>query len=172
MSAIDLPPLRERRSDIPLLAEHFLARFNQELGTDVHGIAPGALQMLLNYQWSGNLRELESVLKRAMLRSTGPVLSCELFARSLQHVASPLPCNSGTDGDWRDFVRCKIAEGTNSLYTQTLQRMEQHLLSEVLDHTRGNKLQAAKILGMTRGTLRSKLNSLGITVERVVGREP
>ena len=64
-----------------------------------------------------------------------------------------------------------MEEGTDSLYSQTLHHMEKHLLAEVLQFTHGNKVRAARILGMTRGTLRAKLASLGITVERVVGHE-
>jgi two-component system nitrogen regulation response regulator GlnG len=169
--AIDLPPLRERRNDIPLLAEHFLAQFNQELDTDIHGIAPDALHMLLEYHWPGNVRELESVLKQAMLRATASVLASDVFAPSLQQAPPALPSGSSADDDWREFIRIKIEEGTDSLYSQTLQHMEKHLLTEVLRFTQGNKVQAARILGMTRGTLRAKLGTLGITVERVVGRE-
>ncbi len=169
--AIDLPPLRERRADIPLLTEHFLAQFNQELDTDIHGIAPDALQVLLDYHWPGNVREMESVLKQAMLRATASVLSSDVFAASLQQAPPALPSRSSGDGNWQEFIQVKIEEGTGSLYSQTLQHMEKHLLTEVLRFTQGNKVQAAKILGMTRGTLRAKLGTLGITVERVVGHE-
>jgi two-component system nitrogen regulation response regulator GlnG len=168
---IDLPPLRQRRSDIPLLAEYFLARFNQHLDTDVHGIAPDALQLLVDYQWPGNVRELESMLKQAMVRATAPVLGCEFFSPTLKQRLPDLPNGSSAAGDWQEFIRVKMEEGTDSLYSQTLHHMEKHLLTEVLQFTHGNKVRAAKILGMTRGTLRAKLASLGITVERVVGHE-
>jgi two-component system nitrogen regulation response regulator GlnG len=170
--AIDLPPLRERRGDIALLAEHFLSQFNRELEKDVHGIAPDAMQMLLDYHWPGNVRELESVLKQSALRATAPVLTSEVFPSTLKpDPPAPPVVGTGVSGDWRQFIRTRMEEGTDSLYAQALQHMETHLLSEVLQFTQGNKVQAAKILGMTRGTLRGKLSSLGITVAHVVGRE-
>ena len=71
---IQLPPLRERRDDIMVLLEHFLQRFSRELGKDVHGISPEALDILMRYPWPGNVRELQSVLKQALLHATGSVL--------------------------------------------------------------------------------------------------
>jgi two-component system nitrogen regulation response regulator GlnG len=169
--AIDMPPLRQRQGDIALLAEHILARLNQQLARDVHGIAPDALQMLLDYSWPGNVRELESVLKQSVLRTTAPVLTSEVLSASLKRHSPALPTAAGAVGDWREFIRTRIEQGTDSLYSQTLQHVEKHLLTEVLQFTDGNKVRAAKILGMTRGTLRAKLSSLGITVERVVGHD-
>src|SRR5437660_2034933 len=71
---IHLPPLRERGDDLPLLVRHYLRRFSRELGRDVQEIAPEALERLRNYAWPGNIRELQSVLKQALLRATGPLL--------------------------------------------------------------------------------------------------
>src|SRR5207237_4046840 len=71
---IHLPPLRERGNDLPLLVRHYLRRFSRELGRDVQEIAPEALERLRNYAWPGNIRELQSVLKQALLRATGPLL--------------------------------------------------------------------------------------------------
>src|SRR6202011_2216791 len=71
---IHLPPLRERGDDLPLLIRHFLRRFGRELGRDVREVAPEALQRLRTYPWPGNIRELQSVLKQALLRASGAVL--------------------------------------------------------------------------------------------------
>src|SRR5262249_39807759 len=71
---IRLPPLRQRAGDLPLLAQHFTRRFNRELGKEVDGITPEALELLQRYPWLGNVRELQSVLKQAMIQATGPVL--------------------------------------------------------------------------------------------------
>src|SRR6516165_4164763 len=71
---IHLPPLRERGDDLPLLIRHYLRRFSRELGREVQEVAPEALERLRGYLWPGNIRELQSVLKQALLRASGPVL--------------------------------------------------------------------------------------------------
>ena len=71
---IHLPPLRERGDDLPLLVQHYLRRFSRELGREVREVAPEAMERLRGYSWPGNIRELQSVLKQALLRATGPVL--------------------------------------------------------------------------------------------------
>ena len=71
---IHLPPLRERGDDLPMLVHHYVRRFNRELGREVREVAPEAMEKLRGYSWPGNIRELQSVLKQALLRSTGPVL--------------------------------------------------------------------------------------------------
>ena len=71
---IHLPPLRERGDDLPLLVRHYLRRFSRELGREVHEVAPEALERLRSYSWPGNIRELQSVLKQALLQASGPVL--------------------------------------------------------------------------------------------------
>src|SRR5947209_16349313 len=72
--AIHLPPLRERGDDLPLLVQHYLRRFSRELGREVQEVAPDVLERLRSYRWPGNIRELQSVLKQALLRASGPVL--------------------------------------------------------------------------------------------------
>src|SRR5205807_7135709 len=72
--AIHLPPLRERGEDLPLLVRHYLRRFSRELGREVRDVAPEALERLRDYSWPGNIRELQSVLKQALLKASGPVL--------------------------------------------------------------------------------------------------
>ena len=74
MFTIRLPPLRERGDDLPLLVQHYLHRFNQELNRDVCEVSPEAMERLCAYRWPGNIRELQSVVKQVLLRSTGNVL--------------------------------------------------------------------------------------------------
>src|SRR5262249_12902588 len=71
---IRLPPLRERAGDLPLLAQHFIRRFSRGFGKDMDGVTPEALKLLQGYPWLGNVRELQSILKQAILQATGPVL--------------------------------------------------------------------------------------------------
>jgi two-component system nitrogen regulation response regulator GlnG len=166
---IHLPPLRDRGDDLALLVQHYIRRFNRELGKDVQGVAPDALEALRQYTWPGNVRELQSVLKQALLQATGTILAADFLPVSVlkrNHLmdalapdeASPLP----------QFIEEQLAAGAEDLYERSLRRMERILLSRVLQHTNGNQVQAAKILGITRGSLRNKLRELGITIGRTV----
>jgi two-component system nitrogen regulation response regulator GlnG len=176
--AIRLPPLRERGGDLPLLIQHYLHRYNPELGKEVQGLAPEALALLLRYGWPGNVRELQSVLKQALLQATGSVLVPDFLPASLHRevpsITEGMPRGeTSAAGDPQEknlglFIEDALQSGKEDLYAETLQRMERLLLTRVLQHTNGNQLQAAKILGITRGSLRTKLRELGITIERTV----
>lgn len=162
---IKLPPLRERLDDLSLLVDHFLKRFNRELGKEVQRVDPETLDILRKHSWPGNLRELQSVLKQALLRATGPVL----LADFLPPLGAPEPAPAlAMANDWDAFVQQRIDAGSQDLYAELLEQMESHLLTRVLNYTGGNQLQAAKILGITRGSLRTKIRALGIMIEKGV----
>jgi two-component system nitrogen regulation response regulator GlnG len=166
---IRLPPLRERIEDLPDLIKHFLTRFNRELGKDVHAVPDGALALLRNYPWPGNIRELQSVLKQGLLNASGPVLAPEFLPLSIQGGTTSRTNGALTNSaDLERHIEDRIAAGSGDLYAETLEVMERQLLTAVLRHTQGNQLQAAKILGITRGSLRTKIRALGITIERSV----
>ena len=172
---IELPPLRERRDDIMVLLDHFLMRFSRELGKDVHAICPEALELLLRHDWPGNVRELQSVLKQSLLHATGPVLVPEFLPEQIKtRKAGPTAETKAdvqhTDG-WESFVTRRLQAGSEDLYAESLNLMEKFLIARVLRHTAGNQSQAAKILGITRGCLRNKIRSLGISIGQVVSVE-
>jgi two-component system nitrogen regulation response regulator GlnG len=168
---IKLPPLRERLEDLPLLVDHFLKRFSRELGKDVQQISPETLELLGQHPWYGNLRELQGVLKQALLQATGPILVPEFLPESVR--------NQGTKGKEtgpggvlsESFVSERLQMGSQNLYAEALELMERTLIVKVLEHTQGNQLQAAKILGITRGSLRFKIRALGITIGRSVSAD-
>jgi two-component system nitrogen regulation response regulator GlnG len=174
--SIRLPPLRERGDDLPLLVQHYLRRFNRELGKSVERVAPEALEQLRRYAWPGNVREVQSVLKQALLQTTGPVLLAEFLPPQLSRPEpadhSLVPGESAlAPGDLQPlqhFIEERLQAGSENLYEESLRRMERILLTRVLQHTNGNQLQAAKLLGITRGSLRGKLRDLGITIARTV----
>ena len=167
--SIQLPPLRERGDDLPLLVEHFVQRFARELGKDVQRVAPEVLDILRRHTWPGNVRELQSVLKQALLHATGPVLVPEFLPASLRGDGQPNgPAASTMVADWDQFLKVRLQAGSTHLYAEALALMERQLLTGVLRHTQGNQVQAAKILGITRGSLRNKIRALGITIERAV----
>lgn len=166
---IHLPPLRERGEDLPLLLNHFLTRFSNQMGKDVQRTSPETLRLLNNYDWPGNIRELQSVLKNAILQSSGPELLAD-FLPDLQRdspAGGPHGPSAPSDSS-QEFVRQRLRNGSTNLYQEALQQMERQLLTQVLRHTGGNQLKAAEILGMTRGTLRKKIRVLDIQIERVV----
>jgi two-component system nitrogen regulation response regulator GlnG len=165
---IRLPPLRERGDDLRILVDHFVRRFGRELGRAVHEVAPEALALLQAYPWPGNVRELQSVLKQSILQMRGAVLLAECLPANL--AAAPAAPEGG-GFDWDRFVAGRIATGTENLYDECLARMEWEVLVRVLRHTGGNQLQAARILGITRGNLRTKIRAHGITIARSVSAD-
>jgi two-component system nitrogen regulation response regulator GlnG len=165
---IRIPPLRERSEDLPLLARHFVHRFAKELGKDARTIAPEALERLRAYSWPGNVREFQSVIKQALLQATGPVLLAEF----LPELGPPPAATGGAPALEQDFAALsrwigqRLAEGSTSLYADFQALTDRHLLRLVLQHTSGNLSQAARYLGITRATLRSKLQALGLASEK------
>lgn len=168
---INLPPLRERDGDLPLLVNYFLNRFSRELEKNVHQISPEAMSLLRAYTWPGNLRELQSVLKHAVVEATGPMLVPKFLPENIRRVAggeaSP-KLNSSLDEDLLGFIRQRVAAGTEHLYDEVIQHVERTLLNEILRTVDGNISRAAAILGISRSTLRIKLAAVGIQLDRSV----
>ena len=171
--SVRLPPLRDRGDDQALLIDYYLRRYGRELGKPVQAVGPAAAGALAAYPWPGNVRELQSVLKQAIIRMRGSALLAEDLPAAVSGVAAPepaatAPASTAEVFDWDRFVAGRIAAGTEDLYAEALERMEREVLVRVLRHTGGNQLQAAKLLGITRGSLRTKIRALGITINREV----
>ncbi|MEZ6124768.1 MAG: sigma-54 dependent transcriptional regulator [Planctomycetaceae bacterium] len=177
--SIYLPPLRERGDDIRLLAEHFCAVFARQLNREVSGLAAETISLLTKYPWPGNVRELQSVIKRALLEATGPIivpafLPDQIRAGSGRRSSEPVPAPAAHPEhsqhviDWNDFLTTRLQAGSETIYEEAVQAMERIVLPHVLQHADGNQLQAARILGMSRATLRGKCRQHGITVDKVV----
>jgi len=158
---ITMPPLRKRRSDIPILAEHFLARFSREFGTGARTISPAAMEALKKYNWPGNVRELENVIRRAvLLSSTMEILPCDLNITPGERGGDSL--ENLIAARLRPFVERMEARGRQDIYALIMPFMERPLLRLVLERTGGNQLRAAEVLGINRNTLRKKIKLLGI----------
>jgi two-component system nitrogen regulation response regulator GlnG len=166
---IHLPPLRERGKDLDLLVDHLVRRYSREMDREVQTVAAQTMEVLRRYSWPGNVRELESVLRQGLLNATGPVLLPEFLPPGLS--PHPTPPTAPVDHGLDSFVTERIAAGSADLYAEAITRLERALLPRVLRHTGGNQLQAARLLGITRGSLRSKLRELGIRVERTVSSD-
>ena len=163
MVTIQLPPLRDREDDLQLLAEYFLRKYGKQFQKQVRTLAPETLELLRQYHWPGNVRELESVIKESLLVSRGTVLLPE-FLPTLSHDEMPsVSAKLSPPYLSQQFVTERLRAGSTNLRAEAIAIAERQLLREVLQHTRGNQLKAAGILGISRVTLRSKLKSLGIT---------
>lgn len=183
---IRVPALRERPEDLELLVSHFMQRIANVSSTQESQGPPrvsnAALQMLKNYDWPGNIAELKSVLQGVLTESRGAVLATDALTRLLQvgrktvAISDAEPSNakpgpvaiqetatckskSGNAWDLKEFVDQQIALGTERLYEQAIERLDEQLLELVMQYTNGNRVKAAKLLGITRTSLRRKMNS-------------
>lgn len=139
---IELPPLRERKEDIPLLIQNFINRIGKEMKKEISGVAEEALKILLNYSWPGNIRELENVIQRAITLSQHETILPEDLPSSMTH-----------DGDEN-----LIEKGLREQYT--IDRLEKEYILKILREVGGNKSKAAEILGLDRKTLYRKLQEI------------
>ena len=171
---ISLPPLRERGDDIELLLQHYLPRYSRELGRDVPSLKPETLNLLKRYSWPGNVRELQSTVKQMLLNSRdstfGPaVLPGEIL---LETQALPLPAECDhMSAAWEHFVNERLAAGSENIYSEAVELMEREIIPRILKHTGGNQLQSARLLGIARNSLRSRIRSLRIQIGRSVDWE-
>jgi two-component system, NtrC family, response regulator AtoC len=142
--AIDIPPLREHKEDIPALAAFFLEKLARESGQPVRSLAPDALRKLIDYHWPGNVRELENILARGVTLASGEVLDAADI-----HLDSP-----GT----------RIAASSTAALPpgMTLEQWEDEMIREALRRANGNKSQAARALGLSRNALRYRLSKIGV----------
>jgi DNA-binding NtrC family response regulator len=160
---ISIPPLRERRDDIPLLAQRFALRTAAEMNKEIHGVSPEALALLQQYDWPGNVRELQHAVERAVILSPEPILQVHAFdgvrfglstsasGPNLARASLGAPTFSGDRGE----VGPRSAVILTSL---NVDAAEQVLIARALEVAQGNRTRAAELLGMSIRTLRTKLN--------------
>jgi len=175
---IHLPPLRERGNDINLLINFFIRRFSKQLGKSVEGISTDAMELLRNHEWPGNVRELQGVIHHSILMATGPVIVPENLREKIQNENNtPTVSNSSSDSgpgttsasiEIEPFVQNRIDSGSRAIYAETLEMMERKLIVKILAETGGKQSQAAEILGITSGSLRTKIRPLGILIYQIV----
>ena len=146
--SIEVPPLRERSEDIPLLAAHFLEKFAARNRKNVKGFAPQALDMLRRYAWPGNVRELQNAVERAVILCTGDLITGPELPASVTGAAEQAAPATET------------AEA--SLAGLSLEALERRAIEDTLRQTEDNKSEAARRLGITRATLHNKLRKYGL----------
>jgi DNA-binding NtrC family response regulator len=168
--AVPLPPLRERKEDVPLLLDHFLRKFSEENKRPVGRFSPGALRLLVDYEWPGNVRELENVVERAVVLSSQELLEVELLPESvrtrelvggvrlqLSEIMPPLPGEHGS--------RSGADSARNSLF-QIMDEIERRVICDMLERTEWNQTEAAENFHIPLSTLNQKIKRLGIEVRR------
>jgi two-component system nitrogen regulation response regulator GlnG len=164
---IHLPALRERGDDLDLLVDYYTRRFGHELGKPDSAVPMETRAVLRAYDWPGNVRELQSALKQGLLQMRGSILLPEFLPAGVRSPAAEAE-EPGVGAELDRFVQDRIMAGSEDLYAECLALMERRLITRVLQHTGGNQVQAARILGITRGSLRTKIRSLNITIGRSV----
>jgi two-component system response regulator AtoC len=143
---VAVPPLRERRDDIPLLVEHFIRRASRLLHKDVSGVSPAALDVLRAYPWPGNVRELQNLVERSVALVEGPVIEVKDLPLDLM-----LP-----------DVRSLVDDPTTLPLREARERFERQVVLRVLERVRWNQSEAARLLGLHRNSLKAKLAAWGI----------
>jgi Nif-specific regulatory protein len=143
---IELPPLRERQGDIPLLVTHFVEQFSRAMGISRKEVSPEMLALLVAHSWPGNVRELENVMKRACTLAVGEVLTPESLPPYIPSGVAPLELGSIED-------------------SKSLAERDRQYILEVLGQEQWNMSRAARVLGIHRATLYRKLLSMGLKPE-------
>jgi two-component system nitrogen regulation response regulator GlnG len=166
---IPVPPLRERRGDIPELIEFFVDKVNRDLGTAIVGVSDDARELLMRHSWPGNVRELENALLRAAVLAGGRTLVPEDFAlagQPRQIAAEALPLEEAVRRRLAELLQADATATPSDLHALLINAVERPLIEVVLERAGGNQVKAAEMLGINRNTLRKKITELGIEVRR------
>ena len=170
---LTLPPLRDRRGDIPDLIQFFIDKFNRDLGTAIVGVSDDVRELLMRHTWPGNVRELENALLRAAVLARGRTLVPEDFAlagQPRQSSAEVLPLEEAVRHRLAELLERDAGVPVGELHATLISAVERPLIEIVLERSGGNQVKAAEMLGINRNTLRKKITELGIEVRRLVSR--
>jgi two-component system nitrogen regulation response regulator GlnG len=159
-----LPPLRERREDIPLLARHFLQKSAQELGTEPKRLSEAAVKHLATLPWSGNVRQLQNVCHWLTVMAPAQNVEIADLPPELLGEAPVRPAD-----DWRAALeraaRDALNQGRRGIMDELSKQFEKVLINAALRHTAGRRIEAANLLGLGRNTLTRKIQELGLLEE-------
>ena len=163
---LNLPPVRERVGDIPILAEYFLRRFSDEMGIDSPGLTDKAKEVMESYSWPGNVRELGNAVQKGLIFSRGaPICSEEISqAIKIETEALVVPPDLPPDSI-EEWIKASLAAGGNNLFVDMVDQFSKILMTQALLITGGNRSQAAKLLGLSRPTLLAKIEKYRIKIE-------
>jgi DNA-binding NtrC family response regulator len=158
-----IPPLRSRPDDLPLLVDYFIKTFCPVVGKRVSLATPETLTALGSYPWPGNVRELQGVIKTALVNATSDILTPDCLPEFITHPLSGDSTNAKGDSGTLDligYVRRMIAGKDSHLYRKVQFAVDRAVFREVLDAVGGNQVEAARMLGISRTTLRAKLQNM------------
>jgi two-component system response regulator AtoC len=144
---IRLPPLRERRQDIALLVQHFLTAQNRKLHTQIQGVDPAALKLMIEYPWPGNVRELENTIERAMVLTDGPRITVDALPDSLRRPQDPIQ---------------QLFHGEDLSVKKATRALERLLIQRALERTQGNRTRACELLELSHRALLYKIKDYEI----------
>ena len=173
---IALPPLRERRSDIPMFIEHFISRFNDELGKSIEGVSPEVRDVLINYDYRGNVRELENIIEHAVTLETGSQITIQSLPAYLRNSLTEIKPAPQKRTDFPDNAEpaspiepavlpellSQVDVGDGIELEGMVENLERSLIEQSLEKTGGNKTEAAKLLGITFRSMRYRLKKYGL----------
>ena len=153
---LDLPPLRQRKEDVPLLAAHFLKHFSEENGYPTRALAPEALRALMDHEWPGNVRELENAMERGVVLSTGPTITLDLLPQQF----------SGTV-----YNASVLDHRPDSSLFDIMEEIERRILSDRLERCNWNQTEAAEFLKIPLSTLNQKIKRLNVEIKKRKDRD-
>ena len=173
---ITLPPLRERKSDIPILADFFIKKFSQELNMPEKQLGSDALSLLQSYNFPGNIRELENAIRRCMVMSPSAVLNSDDFIEILNNGENNLKDKKTEIDPFEDIIKRKIKNyiekvkdtEINDVYKSIMGLTEKIIIEEILNLYNFNQLKVSKLLGINRNTLRKKVNEYKIDIKKQI----
>ena len=158
---VSLPPLRDRREDIPLLVHHFIGKYNQRLGKRVERVDDEAMQMLLGYSWPGNIRELENLMERSVLFADGSIILGSSLPDALRERSAVAAVPIAAVGPL-GAIAAPSGASMKEIVRQAQAELEKELISRALEETGGNVTRAAKRLQISRKSLQVKMKELGL----------
>jgi DNA-binding NtrC family response regulator len=160
---INLPPLRERKEDIPALVKYFLQKYGSELGSGQPAILPEALEFLQAQSWPGNVRELENAVRKVLLLARGYSIGLEQVRSALAGASALTRTDEQSLTDYAGELLAAAQRGElDDAHAQILAAAEKAILSQAIQRAHGNQAKAARWLGISRLTLREKLTQLGL----------
>ncbi|HEX4611644.1 MAG TPA: sigma-54 dependent transcriptional regulator [Urbifossiella sp.] len=169
--SIHVPPLRERREDIPELAHQFLFRFARAAARDFRGFAPDALDKLQHYHWPGNVRQLQNCIQAAVYQAAGGSIRAadipELSAAECAPAGATAPA-AAPAFDLIGLTETLLSDGAKDVHGRVIAAVERELFARALRRTGGHQANASELLGISRATLRHKLRELGMVIDKVV----
>jgi transcriptional regulator with GAF, ATPase, and Fis domain len=162
---IMLPPLRDRKDDIPMLAEHFIRKICKDLGIENKRLEPGVIDLFFRYNWPGNVRELEATIHRAIVMSNGDMMTKSEFYSLYSDTVPPIITAGGPVPATTSIVNPMInrMEITSEVYDEVISTVDKQLILRALETSGGRIREAARRLGLARNTLKAKIQKYNIT---------